>query len=219
MFLHDQLRVVEDETAHHGQARIQVQLKNETRSEEQIDDRHPEHRAEQRNQRASEIQVFAIRGVNGGSREACEHDASSEKGRRDDRWINSHDVIDQRTGAQAAQERKSQQIAHAHMLVSSIVRRSVQQQQNDDGAERQEEVGSQIIREHVNVRPKRRSQQRNGQTTVDLLQMLLQTLVQFLIQRVEEFIKTGHNRIRRRHFRRNSYSRERRKLYRAAFEE
>jgi len=204
ILLHDQLGIVQYETAHHGQSRVQIQLENETRSKEQIDDRHPEHRAEQRNQRASEIQVFAIRSVNCGRREAREYDTRSEKGRRNDGWINSHDVIDQRAGAQSAHERKAHIIPQTQMFVSSIVRRSVQQQQNHDGAERTQKVRSQNIGENVNVGAQSSREQRNGQTTVDLLQMLLQALVQFLIQRIEEFVETGQNRICGRHFRKIS---------------
>lgn len=127
--------------------------------------------------------------VQGAQGKAGENSTSCQECSGNDGWIHGNHNVKKWPHAQSCCESESNKDTQANMLILSIVLNRKQCQQKSEGNECGQEVPLQELREKVNVSSSSCSQGRNGQATIDILEVVPHRLVQSVVQGPEKGIQ------------------------------
>lgn len=173
--LHDHLRVVQHETDREGQSSPEDDLVVDEENGEQENQRG-------RGEGASEVDELGGWSLEGGHREASEHNRGREEGRQNDRGVDSDDSLEERAHADSIEPAESEEVAEALLLVLAGVGRRDQSEHQPNAGQSQEEVGSEDVGEEVNHGSESGDSDSGSHRRVDILQMTQDRFLQIDIK-------------------------------------
>jgi len=185
----DQLGVEHDEAAEHSQAKPDVSLEQELRSEKDVCESKPHEGGESGHESASKVEILAIRSHQRGPSEAAEDGGGDHEGGGHDAGVHHHGHLEEGAHAKAGQEPESQEHGHPLASVLAIIRGEVEAEGEAHGHQGKEEAASlEDVCEEVDVGPGGGRGDGHSEAGVDILEVGPHGGIKFGVERVQEAV-------------------------------